>query len=173
MKNILSNAKTTLILLLVTILALGFYAYMLLRPISYGMAYHNEAVYDGETFEGTIIFYPNGKLLNENTNFDKALEHYYYYKDGYVFTLTAQTDAEYEAEVASINENFDEALAAPFYASRLNAFRQDTIEKLDDYNTTYICSGAITFAIAGGIASLALLALTAMSFILFKRSKAN
>ena len=54
MKNILSNLKTAVILLIVTIISLGFYAYMLARPISYGMDYHNETVYEGGTFEGTM-----------------------------------------------------------------------------------------------------------------------
>lgn len=39
MKNLLSNKKTAIVLLVATILLLGFYAYMLARPISYGMAY--------------------------------------------------------------------------------------------------------------------------------------
>ena len=37
--------KTPIILLLVTVLSLGFYAFMLARPIWYGMSYHKETVY--------------------------------------------------------------------------------------------------------------------------------
>ena len=74
MKNILSCTKTAVILLLVTVLFLGFYAYMLTRPISYGMSYSNKAVYDGKTFKGNLTFYPDGKMVNKNTNFDEALE---------------------------------------------------------------------------------------------------
>jgi hypothetical protein len=170
MKKILSDTKTAIILLIVSVLCLGFYAYMLARPISYGMSYHNETVYEGVAFEGTLKFYRDGKMLNENTNFEEAFENYYYYRDGYVFNLMAQTDAEYEAEVAQINENFDEALAAPFYAAKINAFRQVAIG-LDDYVTTYTCSGAIVFAIGGGVLALALIALTAYSFVLSKKAK--
>ena len=66
MKNILSYTKTTIILFL------GFYAYMLARPISYGMDYHSKTVYEGEEFEGTLKFYPGGKVLIDNTNFEEA-----------------------------------------------------------------------------------------------------
>ena len=170
MKNILSCTKTAIILLLATVLCLGVYVYMLARPISYGMSYRNETVYEGTTFEGTLRFYPNGKILSENSNFEGVLEFYYYYRDGYVFTLTAQTDAEYEAEVAYINENFDKAIATPFYASRINAFRQVAVG-LDDNVTTYTCTGVIAVAAGGGVALLALIALTATSLALSVKAK--
>jgi hypothetical protein len=170
MKNILSKTKVAIILMIVTVLFLVCYAYMIARPISYGMSYHNETVYEGVAFEGTLKFYPSGKILNDNTNLDEPLEYYYYYKDGYVFNLMAETDEEYEAEVDYINENFDEAVASPFYAAKINAFRQ-VAEGMDDYVTTYTCMGAIIFAIAGGVGALALAALTASSFVLSKKAK--
>lgn len=170
MKKILSCTKTAVILLLVTILALCLYIYMLARPISYAMPYHNETVYEGVAFEGTLKFYSNGKALNKNTNFEEVLEDYYYYKDGYIFTLMAKTDAEYEAEVAYINENFQEAIASPFYAAKINAFRQTNIGP-DGYNTTYTCTGAIIIAVAGGVVALALIVLTISSFALCKKAK--
>lgn len=170
MKNFLSYTKTAIILLLVTVLFLGFYTYMLARPISYGMNYHNETVYEGIPFEGTLKFSLDGKVLNENTNFEEAFEDYYYYKDGYVFTLLATTDEEYEAEVAYINENFDEAVASPFYAMKSNAFRQVAVG-MDDYNSVYTCTGAIIFAVVGGVGALALIAITALSFVLSKKTK--
>lgn len=170
MKNILSRTATAVILLLVTLLFLGFYTYMLARPISYAMPYHNESMYEDVKFEGTVKYYPNGKMFNENSNFPMVLEDYYYYKDGYIFNLIAKTDEEYEAEVADINENFEAAVASPFYASKINAFRQTTIGP-DGYATTYTCAEAITIAIAGGIAQLVFIALTVASFILCKKAK--
>ena len=170
MKNILSKTKTAIILLIVTVLSIGFYAYMLARPISYGMSYHNETVYEGETFVGTLKYSSEGKVISENSNFDEPLELYYYYKDGYVFNLVATTDEEYEAEVAYINENFDEALASPFYAVKTNAFKQ-VAAGMDEDATTYTCTGAIVFAVAGGVVVLALIALTGSSFSLSKKAK--
>lgn len=170
MKSFLSHTKTAVVLLLVTVLVLGFYAYLLARPISYGMGYHNETVYEGVAFAGTLKYYPDGLVRNKNTNFKEELTDRYYYKDGYVFTLIAVTDAEYEAEVAYINENFQEAVASPFFAARINAFRQVTVGP-DGYATTYTCTGAIILAAAGGVVALALAVLTASSFALCKKAK--
>ena len=80
----------------------------------------------------------------------------------------AQTDAAKESEIAYINENFDEAVASPFYAAKINAFRQTNVGP-DGYATTYTCTGAIIFAIAFGILELALIGFTCASFILCKK----
>lgn len=170
MKNILSKTKTAIILLIVTVLLVGSYAYLFTCPIAYGMKYRNEMVYEGEAFKGYMKYSPNGKVLCENTNFDEPFEAYYYYKDGYVFHLMATNDEEYEAEVAQINKNFDKAVAEPFYAFKINAFKQ-VAEGLDEDVTTYTCTGAIIFAVVGGIDSLLLIALTVYSFVLSKKAK--
>ena len=170
MKNILSKTKTAIILLVATVLLVGSYVYMLARPISYGMEYRTESVYEGHVFEGVLKYSSDGKITIKNTTFDEPMTFYYYYKDGYVFTLVTTTDEEYEAMVASINENFDEAVATPFYASRINAFKQ-VAEGLDEYVTTYTCERAMIFAVVGGIDRLLLIALTVYSFVLSKKAK--
>ena len=170
MKNILSKTKTAIILLIVTVLLTGCYVYLLTCPIAYGMKYRNETVFEGQVFEGSLTYTADGKVISENTNFDEPIEMYYYYKDGYVFHLMATNDEEYEAEVADINKNFDEAVATPFYASKINAFKQVAVG-LDEDVTTYTCKGAIVFAIVGGIDRLLLIALTVSSFVLSKKAK--
>ena len=170
MKNILSQTKTAIILLIVTVLLLGSYVYMIARPISYGMSYYNSVVYEGVKFEGEIRFNSDGTVLSKNTNFEEPIEMYYYYKDGYVFNLMAKNDEEYEAEVAYINENFDEASSTPLYASKTSAFKQVAVG-LDEEVTTYTCTGAIIFAVVGGVVWLALFALATFSFVLSKRAK--
>ena len=170
MKNILSKTKTAIILLIVTVLLLGSYVYIIASPVTYGMKYRNETVYEGEVFKGSLKYSPDGKVVGENTNFDEPFEMYYYYKDGYVFNLMAKNDEEYEAEVAYINENFDEAVASPFYAVMTNAFKQ-VAAGMDEDATTYTCTGAIVFAVAGGVVVLALIALTGSSFSLSKKAK--
>ena len=170
MKNILSQTKTAIILLIVTVLLLGSYICIIANPVTYGMKYRNETVYDGVVFKGSLKYSPDGKVISENTNFDEPFEMYYYYKDGYVFNLAATNDEEYEAEVAYINENFDEASSTPLYASKTNAFKQVAVG-LEEEVTTYTCIGAIIFAIVGGIDRLLLIALTAYSFVLSKKAK--
>ena len=170
MKNILSKSKTAIILLLVTVLSVGSYVCIVANPVTYGMKYRNEMVYEGEVFKGALKYSPDGKVISESTNFDEPLEMYYYYKDGYVFNLLAITDEGYEAEVAYINENFDEAVATPFYAFTTNAFKQVAVGTDEDV-TAYTCIGAIIFAVVGGINRLILIALTAYSFVLSKKAK--
>ena len=170
MKKFLSKTKTAVILLIVTILLVGSYIWIVANPVTYGMKYRNETVYEGEVFKGSLKYSPDGKVISENTNFDEPFEMYYYYKDGYVFNLMATNDEEYEAEVAAINANFDEAVATPFYASKTNAFKQIAVG-MDEDATTYTCIGAIIFAIVGGIDRLLLIALTAYSFVLCKKAK--
>ena len=172
MKNLLSNKKTAIVLLVATILLLGFYAYMLARPISYGMAYHNATEYEGGVFEGTMKFYSDKTMINSNTNFEEELESRYYYKGGYVFFTMAETDEAYDAEVDYINKNFDEAKGMPFYADEINAFRLVATEG-DGYIMVYTCTDAVAFAVICGVVVLALIALSACSFVLFKKAKKN
>ena len=85
MKNILSQTKTAIILLIVTVLLLGSYICIIANPVTYGMKYRNETVYDGVVFKGSLKYSPDGKVISENTNFDEPFEMNYYYKDGSVF----------------------------------------------------------------------------------------
>ena len=161
---------TATVLLVVTVLSLGFYAYMLLRPISYGMSYHNVTEYDSGTFEGTIKFRADETMTSNNTNFDKEIKSYYYQKNGYVFFVMALTADEYEEEVKYINENFDEAVNTPLYADKINAFKL-VLEESDGYGVVYTCKPAIVFAIVAGIVELALVSLTVLSFVLRKKNE--
>lgn len=170
MKKILSNIKTVIGLLAVTTILLGFYIYMIARPVSYGMEYHTEYEYAGVPFEGTFIFNAEGRMVNLNSNFDKELISYYYYKDGYIFFTMAETDAEYEKEVEWINSNFEEAINSPFYASKINAFRIVS-EGPDGFKTEYDCANAVFFAVAGGVVEAMLIALTCVSYLFWKKSK--
>ena len=172
MKNILSCKKTSIILLIITIISIGLYTYMIARPISYGMAYHNETEYEGGVFEGTMKFYADGTMVNSNTNFNQEMESRYYYKDGYVFFTLAQTDEEYKKEIASINENFDEAIKTPFYADEINSFQLIATEG-DGFTTVYTCKPAIVFAVVGGVVELALIALTFAAVLLCKKKRVD
>lgn len=168
MKNILSRKTTAIILLIITVLSLGFYAYMIARPISYGMSYHNHTAYEGGTFDGSMKFYSDTTMLNSNTNLGAELESRYYYKDGYVFFVLAGTEQGYEAEVAFINEHFEEAIERPFYADKINAFRLFVAEA-DGYATVYTCTPAIVFAIIGGVVEVTLVAFACAAVLLWKK----
>ena len=173
MKNTLSSAKTAMILLVVTVILLSAYAYMLARPISYGLKYQSETVYEGYSFEGTMKFYPNHTMVNSNSNFDEEMESFYYYQNGYIFFTMAMTEESYEKEVAMIKENFDEAVKTPFYADKINAFTlvADGMDGEDAF--IYTCKPAIVLAVVFGVIELALIALTCVSFALCKKAKSS
>ena len=170
MKKLLSNVKTVIVLFAVAILLLGFYVYMIARPISYNMGYHNSTVYAGETFEGTIEFYSDSMMSNKNTTFNEEFKSYYYYKDGYVFFLMAENEEEYQEEISYIDENFEIAIDAPFYASKINAFEFVSIGP-DGYTMVYTCTPAIVFAIVVGLVELALIGASVFALILYKKEK--
>jgi hypothetical protein len=135
------------------------------------MGYYNKTEYDGGMFEGSMSFHLGGTMINRNTNFDVEMKSRYYYKGGYVFFLLAQTDEEYNKEIATINENLDEAVKKPFYADRINAFQLVATEG-DGFETVYTCRSAILFAVIGGVVEAALIGFTAVSLILFKKKSA-
>ena len=170
MKNILSKTRTAIVLLCITVLLLGSYAYMLARPISYGMGYYNSVVYEDVKFAGELRFNSDGTYSYENTNFDEKKTEYYYYKDGYVFFTLATTDEAYKEEVAWIEANFEEAINTPFYADQINAFYYVASEG-DGYSLNYDCNGAVVFAIVAGVVVLMFAGLTATSIVLCKKGK--
>jgi hypothetical protein len=170
MKRILSSKKTAIVLMSITLISLIFYVYMIARPISFGMEYHNESVYEDWKFEGITIFNDDNTMLNRNSNFIDELRSRYYYKDGYVFFTMANTSAEYEKEVEAINADFEEALKTPFYASKINAFRFVS-EGPDGYTSVYLCESAIIFAAAFGAVELIMICLSTISLIFYKKSK--
>lgn len=169
MKEILSCKRTAIILLAVTILTLGFYVYMIARPISYGMEYHTKTEYEGMVFENTVVHYPDTTVIYRSSTFIGDQTARYYYKDGYTFAVAAQTDPAYEKEVAEIEADFEKAVKTPFYAQKVNAFRL-TAEN-EGYTIEYKCDAAVRFAIIFGVVEALLIALTAVSLVLYKKSK--
>lgn len=170
MIKLLSCTKTVIVFLIVMMVSLGAYMYMFTRPMSYGMEYYHKTVYEGERFECTMIFRSDGTMVTRNTTFEEDIDSRYYYKDGYVFFTMAQTDAEYEEEVAYINDHFEEAIQSTFYAAKADTFRVVT-EGPDGYTSVYTCTSAIVWAVVGGVVELALIVLTAITLMLSRKAK--
>ena len=112
------------------------------QPISYGSHYYHASFYEEEDFTGTMTFYPDNTMVVSNTNFDEEIKFFYYYKDGYIFFPVGETQEDYEKEVAAINEDFEGAVNAPFYASKINSFRLYS-EGPDGYRSVYLCQMSI------------------------------
>ena len=154
--------------MVLTVLSHGLFMYVFAKPISYEEEYRNGSIYEDDMFEGAMRFYADGTVINRNTNFGEEMKLRYYYKDGYVFITLAETDEEYEEEVAYINGNFEEAINSPFYASRINPFRMVS-KGVEGFETIYTCAPAVFLAVALGFAELVLISFTIASFILIRK----
>lgn len=170
MKRFLLCKKAAILLLVAALVFAGFYGYMVARPVSYGMDYRTETIYEGEVFEGTMKFYPDGTLVNGNSNFNEETTLRYYYKDGYIFFTMAETEEAYAQEVAAIDADFETAVNTPFYAAKVNAFKVVSTGP-DGYVSLYTCAPALAFAAVCGIVELAMLGLACASLILGKKGK--
>ena len=120
--------------------------YGMTLPMAYGASYYHASFYEGVDFNGTMVFYSDNTMVVRNTNFDEELTLLYYYKDGYIFFPVGETQEEHEKEVAFINENFEEAVNAPFYASRINPLRLYS-DGPDGHRTVYLCLSSIMMLI--------------------------
>ena len=74
--------------------------------------------------------------------------------------------------MAEINEDFEGAVNAPFYASAINVFKLTSVG-LDGYKSVYLCQRTIFIAATAGFAELVLIALSIVSFVSSKKTKCN
>ena len=170
MKKLHPLKVAAIIVSIVAVISMFFYGRMITQPISYGLSYYHASAYEGDDFNGAMVFYPDNTVRNRNTNFDEDIVLRYYYKDGYVFFTLATTDEEYAEEVTLINANFEEAVNTPFYADKIDAFKM-IAEGLDDYTSRYFCRQAIFLAIAWGAVELAMVGFVCIAFIRCKKVK--
>ena len=170
MNKMRSCRKTARILAVTAIILLIVGIYGMTRPMSYGTDYYHAAFYEGEDFNGTMAFYSDNTMVIRNTNFDGEYKSYYYYKNGYIFFTLAQTEAEYQEEVTAINADFEGAVNAPFYASKINAFRLSS-EGPDGYKSVYICQLPVMMLVVWGAVELALIGFAIATGI--RRKKEN
>ena len=158
----------TLILVVVAIVWLAVGIFGVTCPMAYDTSYYHATFYEGEDFNGTMTFHKDNTMAVNNTNFDEEFVCYYYYKDGYIFFPVGMTQEEYEEEVAAIEADFEGAVNAPFYASKINGFRLSS-EGLDGYTSVYICQSSVMMAIVWGVVQLVLLGFTVAAVLRGKK----
>ena len=170
MNKMRSCRKTTRILAVTAIILLVVGIYGMTRPISYGLNYYHASFYEGDDFSGSMIFYPDNTMVVRNITFVEETKFFYYYKNGYVFISIAETQEEYEQEVVAIDADFEGAVNAPFYASKINAFRLSS-EGPDGYKSVYICQLPVMMLVVWGAVELALIGFAIATGI--RRKKKN
>lgn len=170
MKNILSNKIIAIVAFTLALLLLGGVIFLAARPISYNMIYFGVQDDDYGRYEASHVYTRNKFEIAKNTNYDLPWTGFYYYKDGYIFALYAETDEHYELEVEQINTRWEEALQVPFYSSKINAYVK-IATRPDGAVTHYYCKRAIALTVIGGVLTLAFAALGTTSVILNKKAK--
>ena len=164
MDKMRSCRVTALVLAVVAIILLVVGIFGMTRPISYGSSYYHATFFEGEDFNGNMVFGSDNTMVIRNTNLDEDYQSYFYYKNGYIFFTLAQTEAEYQEEVAAIEADFEGAVNAPFYASRMNAFRLSS-EGPDGFKSVYICQNSVMMLVAWCAIELVLICCTIASVI--------
>ena len=165
-----TSKKVAILCIVAAVLVLAAIVFLIARPISYDWGYYAKVDYQGQPFEGAMKFSKDGTMVARNSNNGLEMDAYYYYKDGYVFFTVAQTEEEYEEEIAYINENFEEACNTPFYADKINAF-QMVMSGPDGYDIAYTCTQTIVFVIIAGVIELSLIGLACLNLIACKKAK--
>ena len=164
MKKRISGRTTAAILVAIAIFLLVSGIHAMTSPISYGSDYYHASFYEGDEFSGSMVFYPDNTMAVHNSNLNEEVTFFYYYKDGYVFFTLATTEAEYEAEVAAINADFEGAVNSPFYASKISAFKLSS-QGPDGYESVYLCQASIMMAAVQIVVELALIIIAVASVI--------
>lgn len=151
-------------------LLLGSVIYLAARPISYNMGYHGETNDEYGYFSAERYFTRDNLVIIKNTNYDLPLVGFYYYKDGYVFDLRADTEEQCVEEIELINNGWDDAINELFYSEYINAYKM-IFNRPDGVIVTYICSDAIVLTAVSAVASLLAAALSCANFVRYQREK--
>lgn len=151
-------------------LLLGGVIYLAVRPISYNMEYYGEIDDEYGFFAGRRYYTREGYEIIKNTNYDLPGVGFYYYKDGYVFSLRSETEEQVALETEKINNRWEDALKVDFYACEINAFRLISIRP-DGAVTVYLCKDAIILTAVSTAASLAAAGLSCAYLVRYRKAK--
>ena len=178
MKKFLSKLPVMITFVALSVVLLGVYIYMLARPVSYGMAYKYSKKTDADNYYTTSIVVQNNKkakltATGKELGIDmKETMTYWIVTKGDKFAVVGvletdiplvptMTEEEYNEVIKLIPDEFWNTDAA----TKCNAF------KFTADGDTYTCTGAIVFAIVGGIIELALISFATLSVIFFIKKK--
>lgn len=163
MKKFLKNKITMISLLVVSVLFLGFYVYMIARPISYGMVYTSKIELSGKEYVSKNTYYRDNIVKTEKSDGDEFTS--YYYKEGRYIVFVSDSKAEYE----EIIKTQDMSQVIKEYGEKMNAFC--CVSSIDGEKIVSTCYGAIWFAVIAGVFELALITLAILSTIYVVKNK--
>lgn len=149
---------------------LGSAIYLAARPVSYNMDYYGERNDEYGFFAAHRVYTRGGYVIIKTTNYDLPSFDFYYYKDGYVFTLRSETKEHCALEIDQINSRWEEALQVDFYSNEINAYRMIDVRP-DGAVAIYICKQAILFTAVAVIIALVAAGVSGAYFVRFRKAK--
>ena len=191
MRKFLSKLWVMATLIAVSVVLLGLYMYMTIRPVSYGMWYTysqtTEASGTQYTLEMSIKFIDEKRLVIKISSDDGSIEtDSWYVKNGRQVLINGNLDAEsiseeeFDAYLEDLRNNEemwnavwngeDTIYGSVFYA---NAFKltPHTATPVEGEDEAMSCSGAVWYAVVMGIVEVALITFAVLSVIYYVKNK--
>ena len=191
MKKFLSKLWVMATLIAVSVVLLGLYMYMTIRPVSYGMWYTysqtTEASGTQYTLEMSIKFIDEKRLVIKISSDDGSIEaDSWYVKNGGQVLINANlseesiSEEEFDAYLEELRNNEemwnavwngeDTLYGGVFYA---NAFKltPHTATPVEGEDEAMSCSGAVWYAVVMGIVEVALITFAVLSVIYYVKNK--
>lgn len=162
MKKFLTTKLAKILFLVLAVAMAGVYVFMLVRPISVGMTYKNETETSISTTQTEVTVLNSKKMkikTTTNSNFTGVTtsenEYYICSEGGKVAIVGALNDEMYEAMTDTEEERENLVKLATY---EFNAFA------MQGPMGEYKCTGAVVFAIVGGIIELILVGFVIATF---------
>ena len=191
MKKFLSKLWVMATLIAVSVVLLGLYMYMTIRPVSYGMWYTYSQTTEESgtqyTLEMSIKFIDEKRLVIKISSDDGSIEaDSWYVKNGGQVLINANlseesmSEEEFDAYLEELRNNEemwnavwngeDTLYGSVFYA---NAFKltPHTATPVEGEDEAMSCSGAVWYAVVMGIVEVALVTFAVLSVIYYVKNK--
>ncbi len=191
MKKFLSKLWVMATLIAVSVVLLGLYMYMTIRPVSYGMWYTYSQTTEESgtqyTLEMSIKFIDEKRLVIKISSDDGSIEaDSWYVKNGGQVLINANlseesmSEEEFDAYLEELRNNEemwnavwngeDTLYGGVFYA---NAFKltPHTATPVEGEDEAMSCSGAVWYAVVMGIVEVALITFAVLSVIYYVKNK--
>ncbi len=175
MKKFLSKLPVMVTFLAVAVVILALYIGILARPVSYGMKYSGTVSYEVGTtnveYDATYKF-KNNKVLSitmTDSNGTTETMDAWYIREGRKVAIAGYSEEAYNdalEEYKAYTQEEKDAFWAE-YGININAF------KFYNNDTSFVCAGAIVFAVVMGVIELAVITFAVLSTVFFILRKKN
>ena len=160
MDKIFNRKLTMILLIIISILFLGFFLFVTIKPVTFNNPYKGTAIKNGEEVNYEIKFLDQWQLSISENDAEPQIVHYLQKGNEVIPLFEIKNDADFFNAITLYSNNW-EFISEYAYVVDISAFGL----KIDKLNLSCTCSSTIIFAIAGGLCEIALIALSIYSII--------